>query len=160
VRVPLVIAVPGVSPRVISGPVELIDIAPTGARPPRHPHPRRMRGTDLGPWLATPPAPPARLPPAFAEVADKRMIVWGTDKLICEMNWGYCSFYDLAADPHEKNNLAEQKDRVDRAGALKRPPRRLARRSRAATSRSSCAAWPTPTAAPSPRRSSAGASAT
>ena len=58
-----------------------------------------MRGTDLGPWLATPPAPASRLPPAFAEVEDKRMVVAGTDKLLCDLHWGSCAYYDLAADP-------------------------------------------------------------
>jgi arylsulfatase A-like enzyme len=118
VRVPLVIVVPGLKPAVVSGPVELIDIAPTVLGLLDIPIPARMRGTDLGPWLATPPPPASRLPPAFAEVADKRMIVWGTDKLICEMNWGYCSFYDLGADPRELKNAADE--RAGRAGELKR----------------------------------------
>jgi HEAT repeat protein len=45
-------------------------------------------------------------------------VVWGTDKLICELNWGYCSYYDLRVDPHEQKNLAEE--RPDRAAGLKR----------------------------------------
>src|SRR5205814_841606 len=49
---------------------------------------------------------------------DKRMIVWGMEKLICEMNWGYCAYYDLRVDPHEQKNLAE--DAPDRAARLKR----------------------------------------
>src|SRR4029079_11151819 len=53
IRVPLVIAVPGVAPRVVSGPVELIDIAPTILGLLDIPIPSRMRGEALGPWLAT-----------------------------------------------------------------------------------------------------------
>ena len=37
------------------------------------------------------------------------MVVAGTDKLICDLNWGYCEYYDLTADPGEKLNLAEQR---------------------------------------------------
>jgi hypothetical protein len=81
------------------------------------PVPARMRGTDLGPWLADTPAPASRLPPAFAEVEDKRMVVSGTDKLLCDLRWGSCAYYDLAADPHEQRNLAEA--RPDRAAALR-----------------------------------------
>jgi arylsulfatase A-like enzyme len=118
VRVPLIIAVPGLPPHVVPGPVELIDLAPTILGLVDIPAPVRMRGTDLGPWLNVPPAPAARLPPAFAEVADKRMIAWGKEKLICEMNWGYCAYYDLAVDPHEQKNLAEAAP--ERAARLKR----------------------------------------
>jgi arylsulfatase A-like enzyme len=117
VRVPLIIAVPGVPPRVVEGPVELIDITPTILGLLDLPIPARMRGTDLGPWLATPPAANARLPPAFAEVADTRMVVSGTDKIICELNWGYCSYYDLRLDPGEQKNLAEE--RPERVAAIK-----------------------------------------
>jgi arylsulfatase A-like enzyme len=118
VRVPLIVVVPGLQPHVVPGPVELIDLAPTILGLVDIPVPMRMRGTDLGPWLAVPSAPVNRLPPAFAEVAEQRMIAWGTEKLICKMNWGYCEFYDLSADPHERKNLSEQAP--DRAARLKR----------------------------------------
>jgi HEAT repeat protein len=64
-----------------------------------------------------PPAPSSRLPPAFAEVEDKRMVVAGTDKLLCDLHWGSCAYYDLAADPREQRNLAEA--RPERAAALR-----------------------------------------
>ena len=117
VHVPLLISVPGVGARVIDRPVELIDITPTVLNLLDVPVPARMRGTDLGPWLATPPADPARLPPAFAEVEDKRMIVFGVEKLICDLNWGFCAYHDLAIDPGEKRNLADE--RPERAAALR-----------------------------------------
>jgi arylsulfatase A-like enzyme len=118
IRVPLIIAVPGVVPHVVEGPVELIDLTPTILGLLDIPIPARMRGTDLGPWLAAPPASNTRLPPAFAEVGEKRMVVSRTDKLICELNWGYCSFYDLRLDPREQKNLAEEQP--ERAAGLKR----------------------------------------
>ncbi len=117
IHIPLVISVPGVTPRVVDGPVELIDVTPTLLNLLDIPVPARMRGTDLGPWLAPRPAPAARLPPAFAEVEDKRMIVAGTEKLLCDLHWGFCAYYDLAVDPGEKQNLAEQ--RPEQAGALR-----------------------------------------
>lgn len=117
-HIPMIVAVPGVSPRVVSSPVELIDVTPTVLNLLDIPVPARMRGTDLGPWLATPPADPGRLPPAFAEVEDKRMIVWRKEKLICDLNWGFCAYYDLATDPGEKHNLADE--RPERAAALRR----------------------------------------
>jgi arylsulfatase A-like enzyme len=116
-RVPLIVSIPGIPSHVVDSPVELLDIAPTLLNLLDIPVPVRMRGTDLGPWLAVPPAPPARLPPAFAEVEDKRMVVAGTDKLLCDLHWGTCAYYDLAADPREQRNLAEA--RPDRAAALR-----------------------------------------
>ncbi|HXU05057.1 MAG TPA: sulfatase-like hydrolase/transferase [Polyangia bacterium] len=116
-RVPLIISIPGIPAHVVDGPVEMLDVAPTLLNMLDVPVPVRMRGTDLGPWLAAPPAPSSRLPPAFAEVEDKRMVVAGTDKLLCDLHWGTCAFYDLATDPHEQRNLAET--RPDRAAALR-----------------------------------------
>ena len=58
------------------------------------------------------------------------MIVWRKEKLICDLNWGFCAYYDLATDPGEKHNLADE--RPERAAALRRHARRLARRPRAA----------------------------
>jgi arylsulfatase A-like enzyme/HEAT repeat protein len=116
-RIPLVISIPGVAPRVVSGEVELIDVTPTVLNLLDIPVPARMRGTDLGPWLATPPAPADRLPPAFAEVEDRRMVVWHGEKLICDLHWGFCAYYDLAGDPGEKRNLSEE--RPARAASLR-----------------------------------------
>jgi arylsulfatase A-like enzyme/HEAT repeat protein len=116
-RVPLIISVPGVPPGVVSDQVELIDVTPTVLNLLDIPVPARMRGTDLGPWLATPPAPASRLPPAFAEVEDRRMVVWRNEKLLCDLRWGFCAYYDLATDPGEKRNLAEEQP--ERAAAMR-----------------------------------------
>jgi arylsulfatase A-like enzyme len=116
-RIPLIVSIPGVAPHVVDGQVQLVDVSPTLLNLLDIPVPARMRGTDLGPWLASPPAPAARLPPAFAELEDKRMVVLGSDKLICDLQGGFCASYDLAADPHEKKNLAEE--RPERARELR-----------------------------------------
>ena len=116
-RIPLIVSIPGVAPHVVDGQVQLIDVTPTLLALLDIPVPVRMRGTDLGPWLATPPAPASRLPPAFAEVEDKRAIVLGAEKLLCDLRFGFCAYYDLAADPGERKNLAEE--RPGRAAVLR-----------------------------------------
>jgi len=116
-HVPLVVSIPDVPPAVVAGQVELIDVTPTVLNLLDIPVPARMRGTDLGPWLASPPAPASRLPPAFAEVEDRRMVSYRDEKLICDLHWGFCSYFDLAADPREQHNLAEE--RPERAAAMR-----------------------------------------
>jgi arylsulfatase A-like enzyme len=117
IRIPLIVSIPGVAPHVVDGQVELIDVTPTVLNLLDIPVPARMRGTDLGPWLATPPAPADRLPPAFAELEDKRMVSFGHEKLLCDLHWGFCAYYDLATDPHERHNLAEE--RPERAAFMR-----------------------------------------
>jgi arylsulfatase A-like enzyme len=117
VRVPLVIAVPGLPAQVVEGPVELVDLAPTILGLLDIPIPLRMRGTDLGPWLGQPPAPNDRLPPAFAEVHDLRMVATAADKLICDAKRDFCSYYDLRTDPGERTNQAEA--RPERVAVLR-----------------------------------------
>jgi arylsulfatase A-like enzyme len=109
VHVPLIVVAPGLTAHVVSGPTQLIDIPETIFGLLDIPLPARMRGTDLGPWLATPPAPSNRLPPAFAEVEDKRMVVAGSEKLICDVSKDYCSYFDLGTDPREQHDLADQR---------------------------------------------------
>ncbi|HXU63934.1 MAG TPA: sulfatase-like hydrolase/transferase, partial [Polyangia bacterium] len=108
-RIPLIISIPGVAPEVIDGQAQLIDVTPTVLNLLDIPIPARMRGTNLGPWLAAPPAPATRLPPAFAELEDRRMVSLGGEKLICDMRQGLCAYYDLTADPHERRNLVDER---------------------------------------------------
>ena len=108
-RIPLIISIPGVAPQVIDGQAQLIDVTPTVLNLLDIPIPARMRGTNLGPWLASPPAPATRLPPAFAELEDRRMVSLGGEKLICDMRQGLCAYYDLTADPHERRNLVDER---------------------------------------------------
>jgi arylsulfatase A-like enzyme len=109
VRVPLLIHVPGLPARVVAGPAELIDIPATVLGLLDIPVSLRMRGTDLGPWLGPEPAPDHRLPPAFAEVEEKRMVVWGAEKLICDVARDYCNYFDLKTDPGEQRDQADQR---------------------------------------------------
>lgn len=115
VRVPFIVAAPGLSPHSVAGPSQLIDIPTTILGMLDLPIPARMRGTDLGPWLLA--APADRLPAAFAEVEDKRMVVRGSEKLICDVSKDFCSMFDLASDPREAHDLADS--RPDRLAALR-----------------------------------------
>jgi len=117
VHVPFILAAPGVSPHQVQGPSQLIDIPTTILGLLDLPIPARMRGADLGPWLSMPPAPATRLPPVFAEVEDKRMVVLGSEKVICDVSKDFCSMFDLANDPHESHDLADS--RPDRLAALR-----------------------------------------
>lgn len=117
VHVPFIVVAPGLTPHRISGPSQLIDIPTTVLGLLDIPPPARMRGTDLGPWLSSPPAASSRLPAAFAEVEDKRMVVLGADKLVCDVRKDYCSMFDLNADPAERRDLADRQP--ERAAALR-----------------------------------------
>jgi hypothetical protein len=117
VHVPLIVAVPGLAPHVVAGPTQLIDISATVLGLLDIPLPARMRGTDLGPWLVNPPAPSGRLPPAFAEVEDKRMVALASERLICDVGKDYCSYFDVGSDPREQHDMADQ--RPDRVAALR-----------------------------------------
>jgi HEAT repeat protein len=45
------------------------------------------------------------------------MIIFGQEKLICDLNWGFCAYHDLGIDPGERRNLADE--RPERAAALR-----------------------------------------
>jgi len=108
VRVPLLLAAPGLRPRVVAEPVELLDVAPTLLRMVGVEPPPSMRGDDLLDRIAGK-VPPG---PVFAEVDTKKMVVKGSHKLIHDFRLSTWELYDLAADPRERDNL------YDRAPAL------------------------------------------
>ncbi|MDZ4696740.1 MAG: sulfatase-like hydrolase/transferase [Deltaproteobacteria bacterium] len=107
IRVPLIMAGPGIATGVVGGPVELVDLAPTIGGLLGMSLPARMRGTDLGPWLMPSQPPSDRLGAAFAELGSQRMMVESQHKLLCRMDVDLCQLFDLAADPKERKNLAD-----------------------------------------------------
>jgi arylsulfatase A-like enzyme len=112
IRVPLLIVGPGIEPRVIEDPVQLIDVLPTllarsGAR-----FPFELDGRDLSPLLQGQ-ALPAR--PAFASLGEQHMIVDGGWKRVWDRSTDRGPLYNLQADPDERRDLAHtQAARADR----------------------------------------------
>ena len=111
VHVPLFITTlggaPGLGRRRIAAPVGLIDLGPTLLGLADILPSARMRGVDLGPWLATPrPAAEDRLQPVFSEIGSKKLVAAGNDRLLCDVALDFCELYDVATDAEEHHNLA------------------------------------------------------
>jgi choline-sulfatase len=124
-RVPLIIAVPGQKPRVISEDVSLVDVAPTLLDLVGAPIPAGMRGRSLLPLVegtgtAAPPHPIfAELMPATAWPHQAAMIVDGGHKLIHRISDRRWELYDLRGDPGEKRNLIDVPAAAATLGALR-----------------------------------------
>jgi HEAT repeat protein len=104
IRVPLILAAPGLRPRVVADPVELIDVAPTLLRLVGVEPPPSMRGRDLGDLMAG----RTSERPVFAEVDTKKMVVRGDHKLIHDYRLSTWELYDLRADARERVNLFDR----------------------------------------------------
>ncbi len=102
VRVPLVIAAPGLAPRQVSAPVELVDLAPTLAALVRVAPAPSMRGRDLRPAMVS----DRPVHAVFSGVNTRKMVVRWPYKLVADLTYGVDELYDLAEDPHERRNLA------------------------------------------------------
>ncbi len=108
VKVPLIIGVPGLKPRVISTPAQLVDVAPTMLKLLGLPVPASMRGRSLvGELLGR--ADPERA--AFAEVHTKKMVRYRDWKLIHDYRRSTNELYDLRGDPQERRNLIGRRPR-------------------------------------------------
>ncbi len=103
IRVPLMIRAPGLAPRRVSAPVELVDLAPTLLGALGAPTPPTMRGDDLRSLLSD---DATEAGPAFAGVGPRRMVVRGRHKLIANLRFGVFELFDLEGDPRERDNLA------------------------------------------------------
>ncbi len=114
VRVPLIVHVPGLAPRRVRAPVELIDVAPTLLGLVDVPAPPSMRGDDLRPMMT---GAQADVGPAFASVGYKHMVVAWPYKLLADLRFSTFELYDLSSDPHERQNLAD--DRSDLVDSLR-----------------------------------------
>lgn len=108
IRVPLIIGVPGVKPRVVKEPVELVDVMPTmlsllGLRIPES-----VRGESLVPELLGRPLAERM---AFSEVHTKKMVRYKQLKLIHDFRRSTHELYDLSSDPGERQNLIDKRPR-------------------------------------------------
>ncbi|APR77350.1 Choline-sulfatase [Minicystis rosea] len=115
VRVPLVVNAPGLlAPRRVSAPVQLVDLLPTVLAGLSIPRPARVRGTDLGPYLAGLPPPPSAAPSpgpslpgfAFSETDTQTMLARGNLRLVCARKIGACALYDVERDPGEQTDVS------------------------------------------------------
>jgi arylsulfatase A-like enzyme len=119
-RVPMVVAAPGLAPRAPADPVALIDLAPTlcdllGVTPPAV-----FRGRSLLPLLRGRPLPGrpvyAELLPAPSWPHTARALIDGDRKIIDRVSDGLVEVYDLASDPTERRNLAAARREAARDG--------------------------------------------
>jgi hypothetical protein len=103
-RVPLVIHVPGGSPRRVDDPVSLIDLGATVLDLMRQPTPSHFMGQSLVPYLQG--RTPKLTRPIVAEGRLKQsMVLPDGRKLIRDQREGTFEIYDLGADPKEAKNL-------------------------------------------------------
>ncbi len=110
IHVPLIVSAPGVAPRRVVAPVELVDVAPTLLRLVGAEVPATMRGDDLrGVMVGSGDAPRA----AVSAVLSKRAIVAWPYKLVQDTRFRLVELFDLSRDPRERTNLAAaEPDRV------------------------------------------------
>lgn len=119
VRVPLILAGPGMEPARRDAPVSAIDLMPTLADLLNMPPSPGWRGKSLAPFLRDGSRAPDR--PVFAQgTSDKarpnpyQMVRHGEYKLIREAGSGTLTLYNLKADPDEQRNLVEKNPDVAR----------------------------------------------
>jgi hypothetical protein len=104
VRVPLVVVGPAVRAGArVKAVVQTIDLLPTTLSALGIPRPARVRGRDLGGWLAGT-APPESAGFAFAETDDYALVASGADRLVCERRAAACELFRPADDPRERRD--------------------------------------------------------
>ncbi|MDB4996126.1 MAG: Choline-sulfatase [Myxococcaceae bacterium] len=108
VRVPLVIAGPGIPAHRVTSPVQTIDLLPTTLSALGIPRPARIRGRDLGPRIADAQPKPGAVDDsvAFAETDDYTLVAKKELRLVCARKAGACALYDAKTDPGEKSDLS------------------------------------------------------
>jgi arylsulfatase A-like enzyme len=122
-RVPLIVYVPGVAPRVVEQPVMLLDVAPTLIDAIKGKQPPSFQGRSLLPAIMGEPLPPravhAELLPASDWNHDAKMEIdaEGRTKLIYKISDNLFELYDLSEDPTEQKNLSGS--RKDLASQMK-----------------------------------------
>ncbi|HMA97352.1 MAG TPA: sulfatase-like hydrolase/transferase, partial [Polyangiaceae bacterium] len=123
VRVPLIVNAPGLfQPRVVSEPVQTVDLLPTVLAALDVPRPPRIRGRDLGGLLTGRQTPGPGL--ALAETEEQLLLAEGPFRLICSRMLGACKLYNIEADPKQQRDAGA--DFPEQADRLRRRERELA----------------------------------
>ncbi len=104
IRVPLVIAAPGIGPRIVNDPVQLVDVFPTVLGLTSTVSQSATDGQDLSYLLQDGPKQDRAV---FAALGVQRMIVRGKSKLIWDLQKGNGQLFDLKADPAELHDLSQ-----------------------------------------------------
>lgn len=123
VRVPLVVNAPALfQPRVVSEPVQTIDLLPTVLAALDVPRPPRIRGRDLGGLITgrQPPGPGM----ALAETEEQLLLAEGPFRLVCSRMLGACKLYNVETDPKQQRDAAA--DFPEQLNNLRRRERELA----------------------------------
>jgi len=111
VRVPLIIAGPGLPSRQIEQPVSLIDLVPTLLELAGLAVPSDLPGVSLLPYGTR--AMPPKHPPVFVEMvkdathSDRRAIIDWPWKLHYGITFDEYQLFDLSQDPHEQDEVSE-----------------------------------------------------
>jgi len=113
IRIPLMILIPGVAPRVVEEPVSAVDVMPTVLERIGLPQPRGVQGTSLrtliqpgGAAAHGPESPGAEARLVFSELGRKRAVLGGALKLIWDAEEKEVDLYDLDADLAEEHDVA------------------------------------------------------
>ncbi len=104
VRVPLIIAGPGVKAQRVPEVVQTIDLLPTVLSALAVPRPPRIRGRDLSSLLAGRRASGPGM--AYAETDEQALYAEGPFRLLCARRLGACKLFDLEKDPGQTRDAS------------------------------------------------------
>jgi hypothetical protein len=104
-RVPLLLAVPGLAAGRVASAVSTIDLLPTFVGLTDLPWVAPMEGTTLAGLTSAAATPPRT---AFAELEGLKMAAADKYKLLCDMSRDFCQLFDLVADPAERRDLSQR----------------------------------------------------
>jgi HEAT repeat protein len=109
-------------PRVVSEPVQTIDLLPTVLAAMDVPRPPRIRGRDLGGLLVG--GQPEGPGFALAETEEQLLLAEAQFRLVCSRQLGACKLFNVETDPTEQRDVAA--DFAERFTTLRRRERELA----------------------------------
>jgi hypothetical protein len=109
IRVPLLLALPGLAPRRVATAVSTIDLLPTLAGLTGLPWSAPLDGASLAGLISGTEAPTRTV---FGELEGLKMAVTSRHKLLCDISRDVCRLFDLVADPFERRDLSSHQSQV------------------------------------------------